>query len=297
MKESNMNMNMNMNTLYMAMAAVGLGLSSHAMALTFTDGDFSGGVDIGGAITVPVATNQWEWASGDAITLDQNVVALTNSYKTMTISATSNLPLLVGQTKTATVGNAGNAGLNPKIAFMNAAGATVTPVWDTTGNTGKGTITLPVTADDGTTVLGSMSLKIKAGGATGYINSSLNESALQTSPASAQNLFGVNAQPNTQAGVLAGGLVATSWANTLGATKTASIFMTELNTASGANRTAWTNTSNLPFARSFDSPSQYYVGIYGLGIAQGDNIVVTFTNPVTVTTPWKTALKATVTYL
>ncbi|MCP1489795.1 hypothetical protein J3D48_006205 [Pseudomonas fluorescens] len=288
---------MKMNIRYMALAAAALGLSSNAMALTFTDRDFTGGVEIGGDITVPIATNFWQWASGDAITLDQDVVTLTNDYKTMTVPATSDLPLLVGQTKAPTVGNAGSVGLNPRIAFTDAAGDAVTPVWDNTGNTGKGTITLKVTAADGTTTLGNMSMKVKAAGTAGYISPTLNVSALQVFTASSQQVFGEYALPTATAGLLLNGVTATSWANSLGGTKTGEIFMAELNTASGMTRTSWTNTGTVAFNREFNSPDQYYVGAYGLGIAEGDNIVVSFTNPVTVTTLWKAALKATVTYL
>jgi hypothetical protein len=286
---------MKMNKLYMAVAAVGLGLSSHAMALTFSDGDFSGGVDISGDITVPVATNQWQWASGDAITLDQNVVAMTNSYKTMTISATSNLPLLVGQTKAATVGNAGNAGVNPQIAFTDAAGGAVTPVWDNAGNTGKGTITLPVTAADGMTALGSMSMKVKAGGMiAGAISTHLYTNSIYTTNAAVE-LYGHTALPSAGAGVLTNGVVAAAWATSLGA-ETSENIMAQLNTANSTGFSTWNNNSRVP-SNGFNDPSRYYSGTYGLGIAQGDNIVVSFTNPVTVDTIWKAPLKMTVTYL
>ncbi|TMU70480.1 hypothetical protein FGA82_28045 [Pseudomonas fluorescens] len=62
---------MKINTLYMAVAATAFGLSCNAMAaLNFTDGNFTGSVDIGGDIVVPHATNFWQWATSDAIVLD-----------------------------------------------------------------------------------------------------------------------------------------------------------------------------------------------------------------------------------
>lgn len=41
--------------------ATAFGISTSAMAVSFTDGDFAGGVDIGGDITVPVYGNYWQW--------------------------------------------------------------------------------------------------------------------------------------------------------------------------------------------------------------------------------------------
>ncbi|AMS16479.1 hypothetical protein A3218_19950 [Pseudomonas chlororaphis] len=286
---------MKTNKLYMAVAAVALGLSSHAMALTFTDGNLTGGVDIGGDIAVPVATNQWQWAAGDAISFPSiHVTQMTNSYKTLTLPATANLPLLVGQTKAATIGNAGNAGINPQIAFTDAAGATVTPVWDNADNTGNGTITLPVTAADGTTALGSMSMKVKVG-AIGAYSTSNGSAIYSTYSTTGVELYGAAALPSSAAGVMSTGSVAAAWNASLGS-KTATDLFGQTHTSAGNTSTAWDKNSSVsPFV--FNNPGSYYSGTYGLGIAQGDDIVVNFTNPVTVTTAWKSALKVTVTYL
>ncbi|MDI2145874.1 hypothetical protein KBJ94_27905 [Pseudomonas sp. ITA] len=287
---------MKMNKFYVAVATAALGLSSHAMALTFTDGNFTGGVDIGGDIAVPVATNQWQWAAGDAINFASTpVTQMTNSFKTLTIPVNANLPLLVGQTKAATPGNAGNAGLNPQIVFTNAAGGSVTPVWDNTGDSGKGTISVPVTADDGTTALGSMNIKVKVGatraglaGATVFIQSTSNIST-------GVGLYGPTALPSATVGVLLDGTTAAAWNAALGAVP-ATALLAQANTAAGTSYTTFT-LNNRGQATSFGDPGQYYTGTYGLGIAQGDSITVNFTNPVTATTSWKSALKATVTYL
>ncbi|TMU74127.1 hypothetical protein FGA82_21880 [Pseudomonas fluorescens] len=290
-------MNMNKSLLVAALAAAAFGGASSAMALTFTDGDFTGSVDISGTVTVPVATNQWQWATGDAIPLNKVATEMTNNYKTLTVAAPANLPLLVGQTKAATVGNAGNGGINPQIAFTDATGATVTPVWGITGNTGKGTITLPVTADDGTTVLGNMSMTVKVG-AVKAAQSGGDGGAEVTSSFTSHSsleLYGGVAQPSVAAGTLATGSSAGVWNAALGA-KTVTDLLGQLNAGSGFTTTGWA-IDGTRAAGYFDIPHWYYAGTYGLGIALGDNIVVNFTNPVTVTTPWKSALKATVTYL
>ncbi|AMS13786.1 hypothetical protein A3218_05545 [Pseudomonas chlororaphis] len=289
-------MNMNQSLLVAALAAATFGGTSSAMALTFTDGGFTGSVDISGTVDVPVATNQWQWAAGDAISFASiPVTQMTNSYKTLTLPATANLPLLVGQTKAATIGNAGNVGINPQIAFTDAAGATVTPVWENTDNTGKGTITLPVTAADGTTALGNMTMTVKVGAVRAVVTTVNNFLESTHTTNTGVELYGGVAQPSAAAGALATGSISATWNAALGA-KTDTDLRDQLNTASGLSLTTWGSDSSTA-AFGFNAPSEYYSGTYGLGIAQGDNITVHFTNPVTVNTTWKAPLKMTVTYL
>ncbi|MCP1489794.1 hypothetical protein J3D48_006204 [Pseudomonas fluorescens] len=290
-----MKMNKTLLITVLAAAAFGGGASS-AMALTFTDGQFTGSVDISGTVTVPESTNQWQWAAGDAISFASlPVTHMTDGYKTLTLAAASNLPLLVGQTKAATVGNAGSVGLNPQIAFKDATDTTVTPVWDNTGNTGKGTVTLRVTAADGTTALGSMSMKVKVGGIRASnvdaTNSFLN--SIYEKPTGG-TLYGLGALPS-QSGILTTAASAATWNNTLGA-KSDTDLLGQLNAASSHNVAALQYVSAIQTV-GFDTPAAYFSGTYGLGIAQGDNIVVTFDNPVTTPTIWKAPLKMTVTYL
>jgi len=153
---------------------------------------------------------------------------------------------------------------------------------------------LPVTAADGTTPLGSMSMTVKVGGVRASLfNGQLN---LQTTHrvASGTGLFGDTAQPSVVTGALASGSLAAAWNATLGAKSDADL-RDQINSASGLNLTTWADSQSS--AVPFNSPASYYSGTYGLGIASGDDITVTFTNAVTTTTAWKSALKATITYL
>lgn len=289
-------MNMNKTLLAATLAAATLGVSSSAMALTFTDGAFTGSTDLTGTITVPVATNYWQWAAGDAISYASiPVTQLTNSYKTLTLPAASNLALLVGQTKQATVGNAATP-MNPQIALKDAKGNVLTPVWVGTGNTGKGTITLPVTAADGSTALGSMVINVQAGAIFAQY-SKVNNTNYQHpafSDLSGAVLYGKFALP-VSAGAMNNPSSIESWLGSLGVTKTLASLLQDLNQSSGSSL-PW--GSSLPVAGwSFSSPGDSNGGAYGLGIAQGDNIVVNFTNPVTASTVWKAPLKMTVTYI
>jgi len=268
------------------------------MALTFGDGNFNGGVDISGTVTVPEAINHWQWAAGDAISFASiPVTQMTNGYKTLTLPAASNLPLLVGQTTAATVGNAGGAQMNPQIAFTDATGATVTPAWTSTGNTGKGTITLPVTAGDGTTPLGSMTMTVKVGAVKAAQSGGDGGTELTSSFTlhSSLELYGGVAQPSVSAGVLTTGTAAATWNTALGA-KTDAELLAQLNAGSNMNHVGW-SLDGIKTAGYFNLPDWYYSGTYGLGIAQGDTIVVNFNNPVATPTIWKAPLKMTVSYL
>ncbi|MBP4002556.1 hypothetical protein [Pseudomonas koreensis] len=290
-------MTMTKSLLTAALAAATLGVAASTMALTFTDGGLTGSIEINGTVDAATSTNYWQWAAGDAISFPAiPVTQMTNNYKTLTLHAASNLPLLVGQTKAATMGSFGNVGLNPQITFTNAAGFRLTPVWDNTGNTGTGTITLPVTAADGITELGSMSMRVKVGAVraeTVMANGTTELFSTSVTVGSDVTLYGEEVQPSP-AGALATGSSAAGWNAVLGA-KSSTDLRDQLNAASGLSTTTWA-VDSLSNARGFSSLN-YYSGSYGLGIAQGADIVVTFTDPITVTTFWKAPLNMMVTYL
>ncbi|MDI2145872.1 hypothetical protein KBJ94_27895 [Pseudomonas sp. ITA] len=284
---------MNRSLLAAALAAATFGGATSAMALTFTDGNFTGGVDMSGTVTVPVSTNQWQWATGDAVNFPSiPVTQMSNGFKTLTLPVTSNLPLLVGQTKAATIGNTGNVGLNPQIVLKDTANATVAPVWDTTGNTGKGTLTLPVTAADGTTALGSMTIKVKAGTVRAVFVGGGGQLQALFPSSSGTPLYGNAVTPVS---ILQPGSIAGAWNVLLGA-KSPTDLRDQLNAASGATMTTFGVDNQVP-STGFNQSDTYFAGTYGLGIAQGDTIVVNFTNPISANTTWKAPLKMTVTYL
>ena len=288
---------MNKSLLAVALSVSTVGGASSAVALNFTNGAFTGSVDIAGTITIPQVTNQWEWAAGDALSFASIPVSqMSSDYKTLTVVAASNFPLLVGQTKAATIGATGSASLNPQIAFKDAAGTAVIPVWDNTGNSGKGTITLPVTDAEGTT-LGSMKLQVQVGGVRAQIYDGLTITALESTStgSTSTGLYGEVAQPSELAGTFATGSAAAAWNAVLGA-HSATDLLSQLNTASGLNFAAW-HFDNRSQGYAFSDPGAYFSGTYGLGIAQGDKIIVSFTSPVTANTTWKAPMKMTVTYL
>ncbi|MFQ2048369.1 hypothetical protein ACK34J_05375 [Aeromonas veronii] len=284
-----------MNKTLLAVALATAGLSANVMALSFTDGDFNGSVDIGGTITVPTATNQWQWATGSGLdTFTHSVTVMTNGYKTLTIPVAADTPLLVGQTKAATVGKVGGLGITPQIRFMQADG--ITPVTITYNGTpsGKGVMSLPVVDSvTPTTVLGSAVLNVKAGGAFAVSSSDglIVDIRSVVYDGGAGRVFGVDF-PGVADGI-ATGYQAASWAESLGA-HSADAMVGQVQTLIP---TATTKKEVTIHGDSMNSPSRFFSGSYGLGIASGDNIVVNFTNPVAAETQWKARLNIAVTYL
>lgn len=287
---------MNKTVITIALAAATLGMSTGAIALTFTDGDFDGGVDIGGEITIPVATNYWQWAAGDALTFTDAVTSLTNNYKTLTKPAATNIPLLVGQTKQATIGSPGGTGLNPQIAFRDAAGNVVAPVWENAGNTGKGTMTLPVTAADGTTALGSMTMKVKAAALRIQVAGNMSGFYVASHAASSAGNYAYGGLPTRYAGAIIA-QEADAFIGALGGKFGDTLLNDMKAVVPGLTESSLPYLVGIGDGLNFDDSSVYYAGTYGLGIAQGDNIVVNFTNAISTTTTWKAPLKMTVSYL
>lgn len=292
---------MNMNKTLLAVALATAGLSANVMALSFSDGNFNGSVDIGGTITVSLATNQWQWAAGEGLDAHKHAVTvMTNNHQTLTIPMAADTPLLVGQTKAATVGAVGGVGLTPQISFMQADG--ITPAAITWGGTadGKGVMELQVV--DGaapTTALGTADVHVKAGGAKLYSLATgvdpLNDYYLaMASTYGGAGLFGASAIPPAYADAIPSS-DAYPWIEALGATRTQLAQAQDVIALSGYPTTTPSLYPTFP-STSFDMPSAIYTGAYGLGIAAGDEIVVNFDAPVATETQWKAPLNIAVTY-
>ncbi len=285
--------NMNKKLLVIALAAAGL--SANAMALTFNDGELNGGVDVGGTITVPVATNQWQWATGDALSaFSHNVVQMTNNYKTLTITMAADSPLLVGQTKAATVGAVGGVGITPRISLMQADGTT--PVVINYGSTanGKGSMSLQVVdSATPTTVLGSAVVNVKTAALVSFHNPGDPYVVIGSLEQVVDSPFGAAAPMDRSSAMPVA--QADSWVLALGG-KGGDVQVADANTLMGTSLPR-VNAADGYSRMSFGNPGATYGGAYGLGIASGDNIVVNFTNPITATTNWKAPLNVAVTYL
>ncbi|WP_270827337.1 hypothetical protein [Aeromonas sp. Y318-1] len=286
---------MSMNKTLLAVALATAGLSANVMALSFTDGDFNGSVDIGGTITVPTATNQWQWATGSGLdTFTHSVTVMTNGYKTLTIPMTADTPLLVGQTKAATVGAVGGVGITPRISLMQADGTTPVAITYKGTADGKGDMTLPVV--DGATptnVLGSAVVNVKVAGLGVY---RYNGVVGATSGHDKDGLSAFRgAIPTAIGAAIPSEVGASTWIASLGG-HDISALTGQLTTLSGVDSSVITEHNGVSTV-SMAYPDAIYSGAYGLGIASGDNIVVNFTNPVAAETQWKARLNIAVTYL
>lgn len=288
---------MNMNKTLLAVALATAGLSANVMALTFTDGNFNGSVDIGGTITVPVATNQWQWAAGTGLNAYTHAVTvMTNNYKTLTIPVAADTALLVGQTKAATVGAVGGVGITPRISFMQADGTTPAVITYNGTADGKGVMSLQVVnSTTPTAVLGSAVVNVKAAG-VGYSQTSSgdtwNGSVAAAGPVT---LFQTASNPTPR--VAADALTpnpAIAWTEALGL-KGRALMIADMVALSGIS--AGVDHLGAAGDFGFSAPAEIFSGSYGLGIAAGDKIVVNFTNPVAAETNWKAPLNIAVTYL
>ncbi|EFR2206998.1 hypothetical protein HZM62_004129 [Salmonella enterica] len=286
--------------LSVALAAATLGVTGSAMALTFTDGAFNGGVDFSGDITVPVATNQWQWAAGDAVNYNHAVTALTDGYKTLTVVADKNLPLLVGQTKAATIGAPGGVGITPTIKLFQADGTTpVTINFNDSTNSGKGILSLDIVDANTSAKIGTTTMSVKAAGTLAgqqtTAGSILHISSIGNVAADPKNLF-AGAIPANPEAFMQSGTASAAWAKTLGATVDSADMISQIAKITGTTKTAY-DSDTFNTGRTIDNVSAAFSGSYGLGIAQGDSVVMKFTNPVSANTKWKSSLKATVSYL
>lgn len=285
---------MNMNKTLLAVALATAGLSANVMALTFTDGGFNGGVDIGGTITVPVATNQWQWAAGEGLNAYTHAVTvMTNNHKTLTIPMAADTALLVGQTKAATLGG---VGITPRISFMQADGTTPAVITYKGTADGKGVMSLQVVdTTTPTTVLGAATVNVKVAG-VGMVQTATG--VTWTGSVAANNPWTLFASasmavPPVPADAL-GSLDAIAWIQAMGGKGRADL-INDLVAVSGLAATV--NHVASPGDFSFANTSESFSGIYALGIAAGDEIVVDFDAPVAAETQWKAPLNIAVSYL
>ncbi|MCX8980967.1 hypothetical protein NLN92_23535 [Citrobacter portucalensis] len=273
-------------------------LMTASAAYAATSGNYSGTQTFSGQVTVPTAQNQWEWATGPAITLTTAKTSeLTANGTVLTQAATANTLLLAGQTKTVSIGST-TVTMRPKIELQNADNTAVTIDFSgATANNGKGVLRLKVTDDAGTKNLGEITLNVKAAGVGFYGETTATNPVVKNYP-----LLSNTTQTNSilQAALPASATAAMTtsaaetWLSALGVTQTASKLLGNYN--QNLARTA-VATAGAADAQEADKSDVYYGATYGLGVAQGDNYVVTFSNPVTTNTKWKSALKINLTYM
>ncbi|MFJ7174842.1 F4 family fimbrial subunit [Citrobacter freundii] len=274
-------------TLIALAVAASAAVSGSALAGlgSFSSSNINNTVNFGGTITPPVV-NQWVWAVGQGYDQYSNTTNdLTENGRKLTITASENMPLLVGKSAQAFYGQ---PGLSPRISFSDASGE-VTPVWDNEG-LAKGTITIAVNGDNQTRI-GSMTLPVTGVGIM------LVDDKTGTNPISVmhsrsnafQGGYGIfNSPPsfsllNTQYIGAYGGPTVQELVAQVKALKP---------TAQDPNVDYVVPVDNV----GFDHDSQIYSSGYALGIPNGSAMTVTFNNSLSGETAWNAPLTMQISY-
>lgn len=258
---------------------------------SFDAGNLNNRVDFGGTISPTPVTHNWVWAVGQGYNQYSNSIdQLTNSGRTLTITAADNMPILAGKVTSAFLGAPNSS---PQIAFSNADGSVITPVWS--GENAEGSLTLKV-QDNQQHKIGTMQLNVKAispvvvtnaDGSTGisvrYTSGEMGDSAFLGSTGR------FNADPSFAE--LNNVLV------TFGAPSVAEL-QAQIKAFNGLGNVAEDTTDvvgkNTDW--NFNSNANVYSGAYALGIAAGQQMVVTFDNAINGETQWRAPLLMQISY-
>ncbi|MNQ97289.1 K88 fimbrial protein AC precursor [compost metagenome] len=215
---------------------------------------------------------------------------LTNGGKTLTVPFTKATALLVGQTKAGFNGKASPNGLLPQLSFTGANNAVVNVNYTTDGN---GSMQLVVVDKvDKSIELGNAVLGMKSAGAAVRLNPVANTFDLLSGASAPGSAFVGGVGDISQA--IVQGSAAFSWTTALGSNSQTQAISLAATAGGVVNQTQALNThENL----GFNNPAMIFAATYGLGINNGQNLVVNFTNPVTATSSWSIPLQMNVTYI
>ncbi|EON3482503.1 hypothetical protein ACLLMF_004921 [Escherichia coli] len=264
-------------------------VSGSAMAAlgAFGAGNTDNTVNIGGTITPEVVKNNWVWAVGQGYDQFSNTTnELVDSGKKLTITASENMPLLVGKT---TAAFEGAPGLSPQIAFSDSKGS-ITPVWG--ADNAEGTMTLTVN-NTNQQEIGTMTLNVNAFAPVAWSKTDASRGVslryMNNSQGSFTGATGVfQSSPNfaTVNAIL----------NAFGA-PTLQEIQEQVKSYPGLSGIA-DDTSDIVVdsGDSYASSGWAYAGAYALGISNKKTLEVNFNSPVTTETQWVAPLNMRVSY-
>ncbi|AOV97077.1 hypothetical protein A9798_08930 [Edwardsiella hoshinae] len=265
------------------MIALGIAISAvSGVAHAWTNGEFSGAVDIGGTVTPP-PVSPWQWKMGAPITgMDTSWDRLSASNK-VTFNMTTPKPLLMGKLETPTIGG---PGLAPQVMWQDAKGQNININFSATNNESSGSFSVPVMDGAGTSELGTAVLKIHSYGLMAKANTADN--------------VGVNYQPlrGGVAGDVGFGMIPSQYN---GIKQEANATLAAINSLAGEEifteaMKQGATVKNQAASATFTSPLSKNTAALVAGFESGDSIVVTFAQRPTSTTKWKIPLSATVTH-
>ncbi|MFJ7174841.1 F4 family fimbrial subunit [Citrobacter freundii] len=276
-------------TLIALAVAASAAVSGSALAGlgSFGSGNINNTVNFGGSITVPEGANSWVWAVGQGYDQYSNTTRdLTDNGTKLTITASENMPLLVGKTMKPFEGA---PGLAPQIAFSDSKGV-ITPVWGTSN--AEGTMTLTVN-DASQQKIGTMTLNVTGISPVVWARTSGSSSADVRVQDPTGGAF-LNATGNFESSpsFTEVDAILTSFGGT-----TIQELQTLLKTYPGLSNIA-EDTSNVA-GRTQDplaSSGWAYVSSYALGILRGKTLEVNFDSTVNHDTQWKAPLNMQISY-
>lgn len=263
------------------------------MAHAWTNGDFSGNVDIGGSITVDDYHQKWAWAVGSDITGFSNALTdMTENGTKLTITVIDNKPILLGKTLEAFAAPVlGGVGSIPQIAFTDYEGASVklkSP--DGATNSGMAYIVLPMRNAEGIKV-GSVKVNATCVGVAGTTKYK-NLKSLYSS--NEMSIFNGGFPTNEPQSVVWSGNVAAAVSALFGSLSSDDIL--QQLAAVDPSITQLTNQSSPANEDSQYRDGHVFSAAYVLGIVSGQTIEATFDHSVTASTEWSAPLGVTVSY-
>ncbi|HCL5535510.1 TPA: hypothetical protein N2N29_001539 [Citrobacter werkmanii] len=277
-----------MKKTLIALALASTAVSGSAMA--WTEGSTGGDIEFGGTVTklTPIT---WLWKLGAGkLDLNGKSSELTDADKKLTITATSDISILVGKTKAAYTGMdfTGNNTM-PNIEFLSA-GSKVTPVFAP-----NGAVTLAVKMFDAQaagTELGTLTLNAKVGALqAGKRGNSYTSNPLYSSTSNDGFFGGIG---NNSSMIISGLADNDALIKAYGG-----VSLTELesmvNTATGHTGSFTQSNSSIALRKSTIYSS--IAAGYGFGVPSGNTLEAAFTAPITTTTQWKAPITVAITYI
>lgn len=262
-------------------------------AMAWTNGNFNGSVDIGGSVTVgDNFAQKWMWATGTALNaFDGNTADLTDTNKKLVVTANKDAAILLGKTESAFAAKNTGSSAIPHIAFTDYKGAPVALNFAGTAD-GIGSMTLPVTNTAKNTELGNVVINFTAAGIRVVGDANKTSLASLRSENGAQIFNG--GLPTSASNAIAHGNAAQAFVGSMGGANGATL-LTQVQTAvPGAPAYG---ISTVPQVENMvRNDGSVVAGAYAMGVKQGQQLQLTFTNEVTQTTAWKAPLNVSVTY-
>ncbi|AOV97492.1 fimbrial protein [Edwardsiella hoshinae] len=280
------------------MIALGIAISAvSGVAHAWTNGEFSGAVDIGGSVTVDDYRQKWSWKVGSAINGFSNVLKdLTNNGTKLTITVNGDKPILLGKTNEAfSVPQLGSLGAIPNIELTDFEGATVT-LTNPTGVTNKGLVSfvLPM-KDAGGAKIGSVKVNATYAGAVAIGTDQGSQGKLKSLFVNDRNNIFYGGMPtNVPQAELQNGIDAIQMVSLFGGI-TGSDILAQIK-AVHANISSFISMPQPTSENTQYTGSEVFSAGYAMGIANGQTIEVTFNHSVLSSTQWSAPLNALIVY-